>query len=130
MKLKLSQETVENLKTLERAILDETGAYELPNPTPMVVNVNRERPLSLQEQIKRCMAGMSRDMASQGEETFEEFNDFEIEDEEPTLSEFQVEGMTPDWPVQPEEQDDESLEPAPPGSQPENTEIVQPDETE
>ena len=100
MKLKVSEETAEMLKELNRAILDETGVYEMGNPTPMVVHVNKERPLTLKEQIQRCMRGLSQDMAAQGQETYDEANDFDVpEDDGPELSPYQVQGMTPDWPA-------------------------------
>lgn len=56
---------------------------EIPDPTPVSVPANWQRPLSLHEEIKRFVrVEMSRQAADQGEETFEEADDFDVDDDE------------------------------------------------
>ena len=66
--------------SLESAILDEKGR-EVLNPVPLVIDVG-PRPLSLRDQIKRLIVEegdfLSKD---QGFESFEEADDFDVEDE-------------------------------------------------
>lgn len=60
--------------------IDKDGR-EVPDPRPLTVHVDF-RPLTLQEQIARLMqAELSRRAAAKGHETFEEANDFEVDEE-------------------------------------------------
>lgn len=62
--------------------LNERG-HEVPDPTPMALPVGVKRPLSLREQIQRFVREeLSAVSAQQGHETFEEADDFDIEDED------------------------------------------------
>ncbi len=74
------KKTVEKLKHLKHAMLDEKGR-ELLNPNPLYVEVGPRR-LTLQEQIRRVLhTEISRQAYDQGFESFEESEDFDIEDE-------------------------------------------------
>ncbi len=78
--MKPSEVLVKELAKLTRALLDEKGR-ELPNPNPLYVEVTPKR-LNLQQQIKRLLnTELSRQAYDQGFESFEESNDFEVEDE-------------------------------------------------
>lgn len=56
---------------------------ELPDDTPLEVPSGMRRPLTLQEQIQNAVRGaLSAAAARQESETFDEANDFEVEDEE------------------------------------------------
>lgn len=63
------------------AIFNEKG-QQIPDPTPIEVPLNFKRPLSIQEEIKRFVRSeFSQRAADQGHETFEEADDFVVEDE-------------------------------------------------
>ena len=63
-----------------RAILNEHG-HELLDDTPVAVPVELKRPPSTLDEIRRALALVSREAAQQGLETFEEADDFDVEDE-------------------------------------------------
>lgn len=62
--------------------LDEKG-HEIPDPQPVEVPAGFKRPETLAEQIRRLVRNeeFQRDLAAQGMETFEEAEDFEIDDD-------------------------------------------------
>lgn len=62
--------------------LDEKGR-EVPDPTPMEVPAGFKRPETLAEQIRRLVRSeqFAKDVAAQGFETFEESEDFDIDDD-------------------------------------------------
>ena len=79
--MNVTKELMDTLCGLFHAELDENGS-ELLNPTPVNTNIELEKPLSMQEQIERLMKGkLSQQAWLQGEETFEEANDFDVDDE-------------------------------------------------
>lgn len=96
--LKVDPTLFEELSKLKRSMLDENGR-ETPNPRPKDVAIGL-RPPSLQEQIQRLIkVELSEQMQKQGAETFEEANDFEVDDEEgDPLSPYALEDMEPDAP--------------------------------
>lgn len=56
---------------------------ELPDPTPLEVPLGVKRPASLQEQIQAMIrSAVSSAAERNGHETFEEANDFEIDDDD------------------------------------------------
>lgn len=57
--------------------------YEHPDPTPMAVPAGFKRPLTLAEQVRRLVRSerFQQEMERQGFETFEEADDFDIEDD-------------------------------------------------
>jgi len=62
-------------------MLDEKG-WEVPDPTPLARAVRFQRPPTLQEQIRAMIrTHLSSQAQSQGLETWEEANDFEVGDD-------------------------------------------------
>lgn len=60
---------------------------ELPDPTPLEIPAGFARPPTLAEQIERCFRQVvSRNAAARGHETFEEANDFEVDDDDPSVA--------------------------------------------
>lgn len=60
-----------------------SARYEIPDPIPVEVPLKfRDRPLTIQEEIARYVRiNLSQHAAEQGEESFEEADDFDVEDE-------------------------------------------------
>lgn len=79
--MNVTKDLVEQLTQLRVALLDARG-HELLNPRPVQMPTSMQRPLSLQEQIRRVLrTELSRQADAQGHETFDEANDFEVLDE-------------------------------------------------
>lgn len=58
--------------------------HELPDPTPVAIPVGLKRPESLQDQIRRLVRNeLSAHAVAHGRESFEEADDFEVEDDPP-----------------------------------------------
>lgn len=81
--MKYTQMIEERLKTYEelggdgrRAVLDKNGS-EVHDPRPDVIDMEAERPPSLQEMVKRLVQ-TERDLVDTGIETLEDANDFDI----------------------------------------------------
>lgn len=69
---------------------DELGR-EVPDPRPVSVPHGWQRPLTLQEEIRRYIrVEMSKQAAQDGEETFEEADDFDVEDEDDLASPYEI----------------------------------------
>lgn len=63
------------------SVLDDKGR-EIPDPVPMGIPVGLKRPPTLQEQIKAMVrTQLSQQMQQQGYETFEEAEDFDVDDD-------------------------------------------------
>lgn len=77
-------ERLERIQNLEAAIgfrLDEFG-HEVPDPTPLAMPSGFRRPETLQEQVARLVRSRLSQIADeQGAETFEESEDFEVDDD-------------------------------------------------
>lgn len=60
--------------------------FEWPDPTPVEVplHLRGQRPPSLQEEIRRLMSIMSQEASAEGQESFEEADDFDV-DEDPDV---------------------------------------------
>lgn len=75
---------LERIQNLEAAIgvrLDAFG-HEVPDPRPMEIPAGFKRPETLQEQVARLVQGsISRKAAEDGHETFDESEDFEVDDD-------------------------------------------------
>lgn len=72
---------------------------EIPDPTPVSLPHGWERPLSLHEQIKRFIRSeMSQQAQLAGEETFEEADDFEVDEDPDPLSQYEIPEAAPEWP--------------------------------
>lgn len=60
--------------------LDANG-WEIPDPQPLEIPGGFKKPETLQEQIRRLIRAASREAAEQGLETFEEAEDFNVDDD-------------------------------------------------
>lgn len=112
--MNVTKELLDTLTGLIHAELDSNGR-ELLNPVPVNTNIDLEKPLSMQEQIERLMRGhLSMQAQAQGHETFEEANDFDIDDEfmnEP-LSGYEVQELEEEYITsQPNAPEDQNLQP-------------------
>lgn len=68
-------------KTLRRAQLDPLGR-EINNPVPVVFNTGLGKPVSFAEKVRRAVRNeISRAQEEQGKESFEEANDFDVDDD-------------------------------------------------
>lgn len=77
---------------------DERGR-ELPDPTPLEVPLNWKRPPSMQELIKQHIRSeMSRQAADTGMETFEEADDFDVDEDPDPLSQYELREMAEERP--------------------------------
>lgn len=66
---------------MTKAKHDERG-WEIPDPKPLSIPSGFKRPETLSEQVQRLIRhGLSDIAASQGFETFEDADDFDVEDE-------------------------------------------------
>lgn len=86
--MRISKELFQELSKLERSRLNERG-WEVPNPKPMELIAGMRKPETLTEQVRRIMrTELSRQASAQGMETFEEADDFDVDDgfdvDEPT----------------------------------------------
>lgn len=104
---------------------DERGR-ELPDATPVALPLGAKRPESLTQQIRRMIrTEMSGQAAADGNETFEEANDFDVQEDDAELGVTQYELMAdevapgaprPRRPPVPEDEDDENEDDADGGS--------------
>lgn len=105
--MNLTKELRDTLEGLEKAKLTEDGK-ELLNPVPLNVNINEEKPLTLKEQIARVTrADVINQLKHDAQtiETFEESEDFDIEDSFDTqdpLSGYEVQEMEEEFLPDPE----------------------------
>lgn len=98
--------------------LNERG-HEVPDPTPVAMPVGFERPPSMIEMIRmHIRRELSEHAQSQGAETFEEAEDFEIEDEDIPLTRYEgdevQEGFMPADPPPPAPETPPSISKVPP----------------
>lgn len=79
------------------AVFDERGR-QVPDPRPVEVPLSFQRPPSLQEEIKRFVRlELSKRAASQELESFDEADDFDVDDEDPLpVSAYEVREMVPE----------------------------------
>lgn len=98
-RLKVTPELFNELKLLGTSMIDENH-HEVPCPVPEEIVVSK-RPPSLKEQMQRLIrTELSAQMSNQGMETFEESDDFEIEDDGDPLSGYEVYDMIPEVPIE------------------------------
>lgn len=115
---------VEELKKLASAMLG-PGGREYVNPLPMHIDVT-PRPPTLQEQIQRLLrVELAAQAKSQGNETFEEFTDFDVDDDPEILSGYEVHEMVDEVP---HEAPGPESDPKNPTEELENNEAVNEDE--
>lgn len=73
------QKTYEELCEIRNALYDKESGREVNNPKPVAVPTDLNRPLTLQEQIKRVIrTTMSQEAEEEGFETLEESMDFDV----------------------------------------------------
>lgn len=71
---------------------------EILDPTPVARTVGFERPPSMQELIQRYVrTELSRQAGQAGEETFEEADDFDVDDDPELKSPYEVDEGLPRW---------------------------------
>lgn len=120
-KLKVTPDLFNELKELATSYIDD-NYHEVPNPRPEEIIVSK-RPPSLQEQIQRLVrTELSNQVASQGAETWEEANDFDIPEEIDPISGYEINDMIEEEPIP--EPEPEPAEPPSPAT--ENAESVTP----
>lgn len=72
---------IENLEAKIAVRLNEAG-WEVPDPTPLTLPSGFRRPETLQEQVRRLVRStVSQIAADQGVETFEDSEDFDVDDD-------------------------------------------------
>lgn len=75
---------------------DEYGR-EIPDPTPVSVPAGWSRPLPLAEQIRRMVRQeMSQHAQAQGMESFEEADDFDVDEDSDPLSPYEIPEAPPE----------------------------------
>lgn len=80
----------EEHKVMLISLHDENG-FEIPDPTPIALPVDFERPPTIQELVQRLVKyEMSAAAAAAGEESFEEADDFEVGDEPELRSPYEL----------------------------------------
>lgn len=88
-----------------------SGRHEFPDDTPVEVPLNFRRPLTLQEEIQRLIRNqMSQNAAAQGFESFEEANDFDVDDDADPFTQYEVAEMQEE-PNLPKESENGKVEP-------------------
>lgn len=98
MGIRITKELHDQLKLLGHALLDKNGHEQL-DPDPVFVDVT-PRPPSLKEQIQRLMrAELSAQAAAQQHETFEEADDFDVDEDPDPVSAYEMKDMVEELPV-------------------------------
>lgn len=77
---------------LEKFIVNHRGArYETPDPTPFAPTVNIPVPETIEEKMRRIIRDeISYNMATAGRESFEEADDFDVDDEHDPFSAYEL----------------------------------------
>lgn len=91
---------------MQKFRLNDQG-QEVPDPTPMAPPVSASKPFSLRDQVRQLIREerFNAGIAAQGRETFEEADDFEIDEDDPQSlyevpeAEFEPEGPDPGGPA-------------------------------
>lgn len=110
-RLKVTPDLFQELKALATSYIDDNH-HEVPCPQPEELIVSK-RPPSLQEQIQRLIkVQLSQQMGQQGAETWEEANDFDVDDELDPISGFEIHDMIEEEPI-PEPETEPAPEPSP-----------------
>lgn len=88
-RVEITKELYDELCSLATSM--EINGREYPNPIPREAPIGVDRPPTLREQIQRCMRiELSKQVASQQMETFEEANDFNIPGDELPRSKYEL----------------------------------------
>lgn len=118
--MKITPELHKELISLDHAYLDEKGR-EMCNPKPLVVHSGLKRQEPIRDQIKRVLRQeLSRQAHEQGFETFDEANDFDIDDEDPDfLTSYEIQGLEDEYlPQEPQKESPPQTEPPKPETSP------------
>lgn len=72
---------------------------EYPNPKPMVMKVGFRKPETLAEEVARIMKSsrMMQKIYEEGYETIDDASDFEMDDDLPPLTPYEVQSMQPEY---------------------------------
>lgn len=96
--MQITKELFDKLSELTQSMLDERG-FELPNPVPIQKSLKIKRPPTLQEQIRRIIkTDLSNQAMSQGFETFDQANDFDIDEDPLPTSQYEAQDMIAEEP--------------------------------
>lgn len=97
--MKITESLNKKLKRLRFAALDDNGK-ELLNPEQVEVPVEMTIPEPLQERIKRILqTELSAQAAAQDMETFDEANDFDIDEDPDPVSHYELTEMVEEEPA-------------------------------
>lgn len=97
-RISVSEITVELLKDLTRSLIGIEDGKEYPNPKKDVIT-GIYRPPTLKEQIQRVLrTELSNQAEKQGFESFEDANDFDIEEDIEPVSEYELREMVEEVP--------------------------------
>lgn len=97
---------------------DEFGR-EIPDPTPVAVPAGWSRPVPLQQQIQAMIrTELSRKAVEDGQESFEEADDFDVDEEPDPLSPYEMPEGLPERPTRHETLDGGIEPPSPPSEAP------------
>lgn len=78
----------------------EDKRLEIPDPTPVEMPLGYERPESLQSMIARMVRTFSDQAQKEGAESFEEADDFDIDDDSEIVSPYQMNDMQEERPYE------------------------------
>lgn len=96
MSIYITKELLEDLTQLTTGMLNEKG-QEMFNPKPMFVELEKPA-LSMKDQIRRIIKlELSEQVMAQGGESFEEANDFDVDEDPEPMSPY--EEMVPEYPI-------------------------------
>lgn len=79
-------------------IFDQLGR-EIPDNTPVHIPPHLARGISRHEEMKAYIRSeLSRLAAEEGEETFEEADDFDVDEDPEPFSQYEIQDAAPEWP--------------------------------
>lgn len=115
----IEKATLEELMKLDVSLIGSDGK-EYPNPKGLTVDVDPDRPDNLREQIRRIVrTEVARAAVQSGYESFEEANDFEVDEDPEFKSAYEFQDMVDEEPMKPVKAPVEGEVPARAGSSPE-----------
>lgn len=76
------------------------GKFEVPDQTPVEMPLGYERPESLESMIARMVRNFSAQAQAHGDETFEEADDFDMNDDSELVSPYQLTDMQEEHPYE------------------------------
>lgn len=98
---------------------------EIPDPTPVEIPLHLQRAISRHEEMKAYIrAELARQAADEGFETFEEADDFEVDEDPDPLSQYEMTDAAPEWPGGVKDEDGDP--PGPPGEKKRTEAVLEP----